>query len=288
MSKNIVDKLAWWIPIKSLRNKFREDVKNYAIEECKKDFKKSIINEYRIDIQNSVMEQYNLYENDKSYLHGDCPIVEEDQYSYLNKQFENIKNKKDVRVLEIGSRVVTRNGKLVFPGMDYVGFDYLPGENVDVVGDAHNLSSYFKEDEKFDIVVSVAVFEHLAMPWKVAEEIYKVLKPGGFVYIITHFAWSSHERPWHFFHYTDMGLKVLFSEALGFECIKAGFSCPIVARFSSLVTQDAWRYNRVSGLYGIVQYLGRKMNDKNDFDWNKMSVDKLVPNTSYPEGSCYM
>ncbi len=72
------------------------------------------------------------------------------------------------------------------------------------------------------------------MPWLVATEIAKLLNVGGHVFVETHFSYSSHERPWHFFQFTDMALKLLFNEALGFECIEAGVSNPIVGRFSTL------------------------------------------------------
>ncbi len=39
----------------------------------------------------------------------------------------------------------------------------MDGENVDLVIDAHRLSEYF-DKESFDLVISFAVFEHLAMP----------------------------------------------------------------------------------------------------------------------------
>ncbi|WP_347344006.1 class I SAM-dependent methyltransferase [Brachyspira hyodysenteriae] len=203
-------------------------------------------------------------------------------FKILNDSFGDDKSK--VKVLEIGSRVLgenSRNGKMFFPDMDYTGFDYHDGPNVDVVGDAHKLSSYFKEDEKFDIVVSVAVFEHLAMPWKVAEEIFKVLKPGGYVYICTHFAWGIHERPWHFFHFTDMGLKVLFNETLGFKCLESGFADLLVVKFSKFASEER-RNKPMPGLYGGVQYFGQKIKDKLDYDWNAMTVDKVLPNTEYP------
>lgn len=145
-----------------------------------------------------------------------------------------------------------------------------------------NYLPIFKEDEKFDIVVSVAVFEHLAMPWKVAEEIFKVLKPGGYVYICTHFAWALHERPWHFFHFTDMGLKVLFNETLGFKCLESGFTDLLVVKFSKF-TYERVRNKPFPGLYGGVQYFGQKIKDKLDYDWNAMTVDKVVPNTEYPK-----
>jgi hypothetical protein len=62
------------------------------------------------------------------------------------------------------------------------------------------------------------------MPWLVATEIAKLLKVGGVLFVETHFSFSSHERPWHFFQFSDMALRVLFSPALGMECIEAGMS----------------------------------------------------------------
>jgi hypothetical protein len=75
-------------------------------------------------------------------------------------------NKPGVRILEIGSRKVTgADTRGPFSSADYVGFDFYEGENVDVVGDAHKLSSYFGANEKFDLSFSSAVFEHFHMPW---------------------------------------------------------------------------------------------------------------------------
>lgn len=77
-------------------------------------------------------------------------------------------------ILEIGSRNVT--GILrrdSFPHCDdYVGFDVLAGDGVDIVGDAHKLSDNCSL-EHFDYVYSVSVFEHLLFPWKAVLEINK-------------------------------------------------------------------------------------------------------------------
>jgi len=102
-----------------------------------------------------------------------------------------------MRILEIGSREVTglSNAHKEFSKAKYVGFDYYPGNNVDVVGDAHKLSSYFEEEEIFDIIYSSACFEHFALPWVVTTEIAKSLKISGIVFIETYFSFSSHERP---------------------------------------------------------------------------------------------
>jgi SAM-dependent methyltransferase len=142
------------------------------------------------------------------------------------------------------------------------------------------LSQYF-ENQSFDIIYSVAVFEHFAMPWVVATEIAKLLKPGGIILIKTHFSFGSHERPWHFFQFSDMALRVLFSPALGFECIEAGASNPIVGRFSALA-EGSLRFMPVTGLYCGSEFLGRKMNDVAQFDWNDVDVNELVGGTKYP------
>lgn len=141
-------------------------------------------------------------------------VSHSDWVDFLSKSF----NKKGLRILELGSRNVTgANLRSKFSVADYVGFDFYAGENVDVVGDAHKLSSYFNGQEKFDLIFSSAVFEHLHMPWVAALEIQKMLKIGGFVFIETHFSFSSHERPWHFFQFSDMGLRALFNDSLGFD-----------------------------------------------------------------------
>jgi SAM-dependent methyltransferase len=218
--------------------------------------------------------------NDKNYLHPDVPIFKMVGVQYLYE----IGNKEGMRILEIGSREVTGKSaaRKHFSNAQYVGFDYYPGENVDIVGDVHRLSSYFAEDEKFDIIYSLACFEHFAMPWIAATEIAKLLKVGGSLYIATHFSFSSHERPWHFFQFSDMGLKVLFSEALGFQCIEAGMGNPIVGRFSSLA--DGYlRDNPVTGLYCHSSYFGKKVSEVTDFDWSKVDLDDVVGNTNYPE-----
>ena len=204
---------------------------------------------------------------DKNFLAPDVPMSEIVSHQKWQKYLYEIGNRPGMRVLEIGNREVTgpSNARKEFSKAEYVGFDYYPGDNVDIVGDAHKLSSYFKEGERFDIVYSSACFEHFAMPWIVAVEIAKILKVGGIVFVETHFSFSSHERPWHFFQFSDMALKVLFSEALGFECMEAGMSNPIIGRFSSLA--DTYLKNKpIRGLYCHSEYLGRKIKEMKEFD----------------------
>lgn len=221
---------------------------------------------------------------DKQFLVKDVPMSTIVSHQKWEKYLYEIGNKPGLRILEIGSREVTgkSGARKNFSNASYIGFDLYPGNNVDVVGDAHKLSSYFTGEEKFDIIYSSSCFEHFAMPWVVATEISKLLKVGGIVFVETHFSFASHERPWHFFQFSDMALRALFSNALGFECIEAGMSNPLVGRFSSLA--DKYLKNKpVVGLYCHTEYLGKKIRDVDDFDWKTVDLFDIVGKTKYPE-----
>lgn len=221
---------------------------------------------------------------DHKFLAKDVPTLSNISHANWRPFLYELTNKEGMKVLEIGSREVTGKSvdRSMFDKATYIGFDYYAGDNVDVVGDVHQLSSYFDEGEKFDLIYSSACFEHFAMPWSVAEEISKLLKVGGYVFVETHFSFSFHERPWHFFQFSDMALKVLFNQNLGFECIETGMSNPIVGRFSRFA--DSYlRYRPISGLYCHVEFLGQKVRDVEDFNWHTLNLNEALNQTRYPE-----
>ncbi len=123
------------------------------------------------------------------------------------------------KVLDIGGR--NRSGvdrSLLFPNCDVVVLDILPGDNVDVVGDAHSMGDLFPPGY-FDAVYSVSVFEHLLMPWKAVIEMNKVLKNGGVGIVFTHQSLGMHDLPWDFYRFSDTAWDGLFNEYTGFEII---------------------------------------------------------------------
>lgn len=125
-------------------------------------------------------------------------------------------------VLEIGARArsaITRRHRIP-ARLTYVGMDILDGPNVDVVGDAHALSALFP-GQRFVAAFSTSVFEHLAMPWKVALELNRILEPGGVVYTSTHQTWPPHEEPWDFWRFSQHSWRTLFNAATGFEILEA-------------------------------------------------------------------
>ncbi|MEN3361159.1 MAG: hypothetical protein V7637_5141 [Mycobacteriales bacterium] len=144
-----------------------------------------------------------------------------DPVSALTRRFHDEVNKMDApRVLEVGSRARSGNvySSLFPPESTYVGCDILPGENVDVVGDAHQLSTFLPL-ESFDAIYSVSTMEHLAMPWVVAAEMNRVLRPGGYVYVVTHQTWPVHDAPWDFYRFSQYAWVTLFNRYSGFEIV---------------------------------------------------------------------
>ncbi|MEN9636481.1 MAG: hypothetical protein RL077_4885 [Verrucomicrobiota bacterium] len=125
-------------------------------------------------------------------------------------------------VLEIGARArsaITRR-QLIPAHLEYVGLDILPGPNVDVVGDAHDLHKVFGQ-KKFAAAFSLSVFEHLAMPWKVVLELNHILQPGGLVFINTPQTWPLHDEPWDFWRFSIHAWASLFNPLTGFEIVEA-------------------------------------------------------------------
>lgn len=84
---------------------------------------------------------------------------------------------------------------------------YLYSTDLHSLADAHSLPF---EDNTFGYVYSLAVFEHLHSPWIAAEEIRRVLKPGGKVYTLTAFMQHMHGYPHHYFNMTTSGLERIF------------------------------------------------------------------------------
>jgi SAM-dependent methyltransferase len=79
--------------------------------------------------------------------------------------------------------------------------------NVDVLAVNQNLPF---ADESFDVVFSADVLEHVDDPFLSALEIFRVLKPGGHLYVDIPFLQGEHGYPNHYFNATREGLLRLF------------------------------------------------------------------------------
>lgn len=193
-------------------------------------------------------------------------------------------NRSDFAVVEIGSREVRNKSRIreTLPLANYTGFDLYSGPNVDLVGDAHRLSTHI-EPNSVDLIISSAVFEHLAMPWLVVEEMSKVLRLGGLACTMTHFSYSEHEKPWHFFQFNDKGLEVLFNRHLGFETIESGKGMPMVGRFAYDSGDQAGK--PIGQLYATSYIITRKTAPgAEDFQWRD-AIEAAYAQTEYPRNT---
>jgi SAM-dependent methyltransferase len=214
----------------------------------------------------------------------DIPSKIPDAENLVNRFIRQV-NEHHLSVLEIGSRIVSPGSvskRTWFPdASSYTGVDYYGDGNTDVVGDAHTLARHVGEN-RFDAVFSVATLEHLAMPWVVAMEINKVLKTGGITFHQTPFAWPSHDRPWDFYRYSDLGLRSLFSPALGYEVIEAGMFEPLRMHFDRQVSGQEG-FPMEPGFAGAA-ILARKIADvdKERFRWETSRSEVLGDASHYP------
>jgi SAM-dependent methyltransferase len=80
---------------------------------------------------------------------------------------------------------------------------------VDLVGDAHALP--FKT-ESIDFAFGGAVMEHVADPPQVIRELYRVVRPGGYVYADWACVFAYHGYPHHYFNATIHGIGQAFAQ----------------------------------------------------------------------------
>ncbi len=115
-----------------------------------------------------------------------------------------------VDILDIGSYDQNGTNKTLFDDKRYFynGLDMVEGPNVDIVpNDIYKWTEL--EDNKFDLVVSGQVFEHVEYPWLTINEIARILKPGGFLILIAPNSGFEHKAPYDCYRYYSDGLAAL-------------------------------------------------------------------------------
>jgi len=113
--------------------------------------------------------------------------------------------------------------------------------NVDIVGDAHDLPF---GSATVGVFYCEAVLEHLERPERAVAEMFRVLKPGGYVFAATPFLQAFHGYPDHFQNFTLAGHSALFARS-GFAVIDSG---PCVGPAFTLVDLASnWAREHVPG-----------------------------------------
>lgn len=135
------------------------------------------------------------------------------------------------KVLDVGSMNINGTLKLLVieRGWTYTGLDLEPGLNVDVVAD--DPFHYPFDDGTFDVVMSGSTLEHVTAFWKLIPEFVRLLRPGGFLAIHTHWQFKEHRYPVDNWRFLPDGLRFLFdeTEALNHYDIRIANQWDIVA-----------------------------------------------------------
>ncbi len=104
---------------------------------------------------------------------------------------------------------------------EYIGVDFEnpghshEGEPIDIFYDGKNIPL---EDGQFDCAMATEVFEHVFNLPELLQELNRVLKTGGQLFLTCPFVWIEHEIPYDYARYTQFALKHELEKA-GFEIV---------------------------------------------------------------------
>jgi len=119
-----------------------------------------------------------------------------------------------LRILDVGSRQCLKQStyrELMLPNWEYLGCDIQTGPNVDFV----QLGSYKIQTtaNDYDAVISGQCLEHVEYPWLLIQEMTRVCKIGGFLFLVAPWRFQVHKFPidcWRFLPDGMLGLARLF------------------------------------------------------------------------------
>jgi SAM-dependent methyltransferase len=92
-------------------------------------------------------------------------------------------------------------------GWKALRMDIEPGFKPDVIGNAEGPLGF--RDASFDTVLVLDVLEHLRRPFRAVEEIIRVLKPGGTLYLTVPFCYPRHGV--EYYRFTELALRDMLS-----------------------------------------------------------------------------
>ncbi len=171
------------------------------------------------------------------------------------------------RTLDLGAGSGKYQNIIKVNAFEYVAFDMVPKENIDVVGNILNLPF---ENNSFDTIISTEVLEHVERPWTMIKEIQRVLKKGGICILTAPFLVPYHADPCDYFRYTKEGIKSLFKNE-SFEIIKCdsyGRMFLVLSEFIRFSWFDpykkpkiaSWKINNL--IVGLANFLNKFSNNK--------------------------
>jgi SAM-dependent methyltransferase len=102
----------------------------------------------------------------------------------------------------------------LFKAHRYIAIDSSVGDaawdysKLDVIGDLEQIPV---STDAFDAVISVVVLEHTRRPQQVVEEMARVMRPHGKLFLVVPNQWEVHQSPNDFFRFTQYGVSHLLT-----------------------------------------------------------------------------
>jgi SAM-dependent methyltransferase len=120
----------------------------------------------------------------------------------------------DDPILEVGSYQVPGQEEIaelraLFPNKEYLGIDARPGPGVDQVADVECLPY---PDHEFGAVIAMNTFEHVPRFWRGFEEVHRVLRPDGALFLSCPFYFHIHKHPSDYWRFTPEALDFLLQD----------------------------------------------------------------------------
>ncbi|MDI1251367.1 MAG: class I SAM-dependent methyltransferase [Lacunisphaera sp.] len=148
----------------------------------------------------------------RPHLHPATPDPDYLVLSDLRNYLEQFRTVGPLQVLDYGAG--NSPYRSLFPHANYKRADCIAYAGLDYMTDEDGRVP--EVAEKFDLVLSTQVAEHLANPVCYFGEAFRLLKPGGRLIVTTHGVWEDHGAPYDFQRWTAVGLAR--------DLAKAGFT----------------------------------------------------------------
>ena len=114
-------------------------------------------------------------------------------------------------ILEVGSKDYgnTTSFRDAFGGNEYLGVDLSEGKGVDRVIDLTAGIGDLPQGH-FALAICCSVLEHVRRPWLMAENLTRVVRPAGALYIAVPWVWRYHAYPDDYFRFSPRAVQSLF------------------------------------------------------------------------------
>lgn len=213
------------------------------------------VNEYNLyNPSMKMIKDFEIEKQDPKHNHFNLPtrIITLEEYTlYFNS---------DSSIIEFGtkrsnSEIKTSHESFFSNYKLYIKTDFEDGVDVDIICDIHECSNLGYN--KYDGILCMSVFEHIKRPWIAANELYKISKINGYVFISTHQTFPLHGYPNDYFRFSTDALRLLMEDA-GYKTLSCYYSepCSIIPKNISTIYPN-WNYLAES--YMFVNYIGQKI-----------------------------